>query len=95
MAWCERAEEKLLLVYNGIGKWHREGLTEVQWSKFPQRVKDLYPYKPQITKEEFDDFDAVVYRNVLYKIRTAFSGEGKKAKLDEVTYDPDLDGDIS
>jgi len=54
--YCYRAQELLRLVHNGMGRWYREGLTETQWGKFPQRVKNRYPYKPQLTEEDWRDF---------------------------------------
>lgn len=54
--YCYRAQELLRLVYNGMKLWWKEGLTQNQWDKFPQKVKNRYPYKPQLTDAEWKDF---------------------------------------
>lgn len=30
--------------------------TQKQWNRLPQRIKNRYPYKPQLSMEEWDDF---------------------------------------
>lgn len=54
--FCYRAQELLRLIHNGMGRWFREGLTENQWDRFPQRIKNRYPYKPKLSQAEWDDF---------------------------------------
>jgi len=60
--YCYRAQELLRLVHNGMGKWYREGLTESQWDKFPNRLKNRYPYKAQLTKKDWDEFGDLFYK---------------------------------
>ena len=54
--WLYRAQELLRLLHNAFSKWLHEGLTQVQYDKLPQKVKSKYPYKPQLTKEDWDKF---------------------------------------
>jgi len=54
--YCYRAQELLRLIHNGMGRWYKVGLTQSQWDKFPQKVKNRYPYKPQLAKDQWDDF---------------------------------------
>lgn len=51
-----RAQELLRRVHNGFSKWFHEGLTEVQYNLFPLKVKNKYPYVPQISQEDWDRF---------------------------------------
>ena len=62
--FCHCIIERLRLLHNAFGKWKREGLTETQWNKFPTKVKNRYPYKAQITLEEWRDFKNVVFDKI-------------------------------
>jgi len=54
--FCYRAQELLRLVHNDMGKWHREGLSRQEWDRLPQRLRANYPYKAQLSREQWDDF---------------------------------------
>lgn len=49
-------QEAMRLLHNQIGKWHKGGLTQTQYDNLPQYIKDLKPYTPQLTLEEFNWF---------------------------------------
>lgn len=54
--YCYRAIELLRLIHNGMGRWYREGLTQNQWNRFPQKLKNRYSYKTQLTEAEWYGF---------------------------------------
>lgn len=54
--WLYRAQELLRLLHNAFGRWRREGLTQAQYDKFPQKIKNIFPYKPQLTDAEWQSF---------------------------------------
>ena len=94
MAWCYRAQEKLRLVHNGFGKWFREGLTENQYDKFPNKVKNRYPYTEQAIEADWEDFQENVFKpisDVIITVMLIARGEAKESTY----WNPDLDGDIS
>lgn len=66
--YCYRAQELLRLIHNGMAKWRREGLTVAQWDRFPQRLKNRYPYDLQLPREQWDDFLTKVFENIQVKI---------------------------
>lgn len=66
--YCYRAQELLRLLHNGMGKWHREGLTQTQWDKFPQKIKNRYPYTAQLSKETWRDFVHSVFEPIMSRI---------------------------
>jgi len=62
------AQEKLRLIHNGMGRWFREGLTPAQWNKLPVKLQNRYPYKAQLSREEWDDFTENVFEPISEKI---------------------------
>lgn len=94
IAFLERTEEKLRLVHNGMGRWYKEGLTLVQYNKFPNKIKNRYPYKAQLTEVEFRNFQRVVFEKMSNVIHFFKNQELQNAKDDNVTWSPDLDNDI-
>jgi len=94
MAWCYRAQEKLRLVHNGVGKWWRTGLTQNQYNQFPTKIKNRYPYVAQISKADWDDFESNVFEPVSIAIMAALNVARQDAK-DSTYWSPDLDGDIN
>ncbi len=94
IAWCERAEEKLLKVKSTVEGWYKAGLTQAQYDQLPNRVKNRYSYVAQLSKADTKDFWENVYKPVVKTILKARNEEWAKAKVD-TTYNPDLDGDIS
>ena len=94
IAWCERAEELLRLVHEGMKKWWKLGLTQVQYDKFPVRVKNKYPYVAQSTEATFRDYQRTLHHDWTAKIMHARNIEWNNAKQD-TTYNPDLEEDIS
>lgn len=54
--WLYRAQELLRLLHNAFSKWLHKGLTQVQYDKLPQKVKNKYFYKPQLSQEDWDKF---------------------------------------
>lgn len=54
--WLYRAQELLRLLHNIFGKWYREGLTQVQYDKLPQKIKDKYSYKVQLAESKWKQF---------------------------------------
>ena len=66
--YCYRAQELLRRLHNGMGKWYREGLTQTQWNKFPQRIKYRYSYQAQLSQLEWDDFTSNVFEPISQRI---------------------------
>ncbi len=66
--YAYRAQELLRLLHNTMGKWYREGLTESQWDRFPQKIKNRYPYKARLNQAEWDDFTANVFQPISNRI---------------------------
>lgn len=66
--YCYRAQELLRELHNTMGRWYREGLTEEQWSEFPQKIKNRYPYKPQLSQDEWDEFLENVFEPISHRI---------------------------
>jgi len=66
--YCYRTQELLRLIYNGMRRWCRDGLAQNQWDRFPQKIKNRYPYKPQLTKDELLDFNNNVFEPISDKI---------------------------
>ena len=95
IAWCERAEEKVRIVHNKMGEWYEIGLTLTEYNQFPNKVKNKYPYAPQLSETDWQGFVLNVYRKVIKAIMTARNIEWDNAKQDNTTWSPDLDGDIS
>ncbi len=59
--YATRAEELLRQIHNRVGKWFKEGITQAEWDKLPLRVKNRLPYKPQLTKAEWDGFVSILF----------------------------------
>lgn len=95
LAWCYRALEKLRKGHNLMGTWFREGITTVQWDKFPDKIKNRYPYKAQLTAAEWKDFDAVIFRPLFKAIDIALQSARTITLNDNATWSPDLDGDVN
>jgi len=51
-----------------MGRWYREGLTQNQWDKFPQKIKNRYPYQAQLPQAEWDDFLLNVFEPISDRI---------------------------
>ena len=66
--YCYRAQELLRLLHNGMGKWYREGLTHTQWNKFPQKIKNRYPYTAQLSQAHWNDFRNNVFEPIQGRI---------------------------
>jgi hypothetical protein len=94
MAWCCRAQKKLIQLHNAVGKWYREGISENTYNQFPNKVKNRYSYSPQLSQADWDDFDANVFSVVLLAISSAERAERAKA-FDSTYWSIDLDGDIN
>jgi hypothetical protein len=94
MAWCFRAQEKLRLVHNGISKWYDSGLSEAAYSQFPTKIKNRYPYKPQLSKADWDDFRSTIFQKVEDAIVGAMHQAIREAEA-STYWHVDLDGDIN
>lgn len=81
--WLYRAQELLRLLHNVFSKWLREGLTQVQYDKLPQKVKNRYPYKPQLTLQDWNKFYRKDFRPRNDKICTQMNIQ--RAQLKEST----------
>ena len=66
--YCYRAQELLRLIHNGMGRWYREGLTHAQWDKFPRKIKNRYPYTPQLGHADWYDFTQNVFEPISGRI---------------------------
>lgn len=66
--YCYRAQELLRLIHNGMGRWYREGLTQAQWDKFPQRIKNRYLYTAQLSQADWYDFTQNVFEPISGRI---------------------------
>jgi len=66
--YCYRAQELLRGLHNGMRKWYRDGLTQNQWNKLPQRIKNRYPYTAQLSQADWDDFTEKVFMPISGKI---------------------------
>lgn len=95
MAFLERLKKKVILLHNGMGKWHGEGLTEIQYNKLPLKVKNIFPYKPQLSTSDYDKFKNGIYRKLLNVYHDKLGEERNLAREDENTWNPDIDGDIN
>lgn len=54
--WLYCAQELLRLLHNAFGKWYRGSLTQEQYDKFPQKVKNKYSYKNKLSEIEWQQF---------------------------------------
>lgn len=66
--YCYRAQELLRRLHNGMGKWYKEGLTQTQWNKFPQKIKNRYPYAAQLSQADWGDFRNNVFEPIQHRI---------------------------
>jgi hypothetical protein len=66
--YCYRAQELLRRLHNSIGKWYREGLAQSQWERFPQKIKNKYPYKPQLSQDDWDEFLENIFEPISTRI---------------------------
>ena len=62
LEYLYRAQELLRLFHNVFSRWRRTGLTQTQYNKLPAKIKNKYPYKPQLTQGDIlsflaDDFE--------------------------------------
>ena len=89
-AWCYKGLSKLIKLTNWVRKWHTEGITENVYNQFPARVRDIYPYVPQLTEALWKDYNKKVFDNVFEALNTQIG----LAKLDAYNNRPDLDPDF-
>ena len=89
--YCYRAQELLRLIHNGMGRWLREGLTVQQWQRFPQRLKNRYPYKPQLSKAEWEDFETNVFERIGSRITQVLLNNRQQLK-ESMTWGIDVTG---
>lgn len=66
--YCYRAQELLRRLHNGMRKWYKDGLTQAQWDKFPQKIRNRYPYVAQLSQGDWDDFRLNVFEPISMKI---------------------------
>ncbi len=66
--YCYRAQELLRRLQNSMGKWYREGLAQSQWERFPQKIKNKYPYKPQLSQDDWDEFLENIFEPISTRI---------------------------
>ena len=63
-----RAQELLRLIHNAFAKWHRTGLTQNQYNKLPNKIKNKYPYKAKLTDSDMKGFYDDVFMPISSKI---------------------------
>ena len=51
------AREKLRLLHNQVGKWRREGLSQVEYDNIPQKIRDKLPSFAVSIKLSDSDFE--------------------------------------
>lgn len=66
-SWVDTDEKKLkcLILYgelnerlcNAMGRWFKDGLTQVQYDKLPNRVKLEYPYETKLASTRWRDYE--------------------------------------
>ena len=56
IAYMQKLEEKLRIVYNVMGKWKRIGITYEEYNTLPNILKADYPYQNQLDSDSWDDF---------------------------------------
>jgi len=78
--YCYRAEELLRLLHNVIGTWYREGITETKWNKLPQKIKNRYPYKSQLSENEWADFRYNIFNPISTKISNGITSNRQLLK---------------
>jgi len=64
LGYLQRMKELIKRIHNGFNIWKRDGLTQVQYDKFPAKIKQRYPYVPKISEENWRDFN----ENILEKL---------------------------
>jgi hypothetical protein len=94
LAYWYRMEEMLRLVHNGVGKWRDDGITKVQYDKFPQKLKDRYRYVEKLPESDWLDFKGVYYKQ-LYNALLTIQGQVKKDVREDDSFSPDIDVDIN
>lgn len=52
-----RAKELTKNIHNAFNIWHRNGLTQNQYDKFPQKVRNNFAYTAKISDSEWDRFN--------------------------------------
>lgn len=57
LAWLERAKELTKNIHNAFNIWHRDGLTQNQYDKFPQKVRNNFAYTAKISDSEWSRFN--------------------------------------
>lgn len=84
--YCYRAQELLRRLHNVMGDWYREGVTETKWNKLPQRIKNRYPYKAQLSQAEWNDFLRNVFDPISHRIVTGI-GKNRALLFQSTTWD--------
>ena len=57
LAWLQRAKYITKVIHNTFNVWHRNGLTQTQYDKFSQKVRNNFQYEPKISDSEWDRFN--------------------------------------
>ncbi len=63
-----RAQELLRILHNTMGQWCREGIAQTLWEQLPQRIKNRYPYSPQLSQGQWNDFQISIFEPISEKI---------------------------
>jgi len=78
--WLYHAQELLRLLHNIFSKWLHEGLTQAEYDALPQKIKSRYPFKPQLTKADWDKFYREDFRPRSDKICAQIGVQRKELK---------------
>ena len=93
MAWCYRAQEKLRLIHNGMGKWYKTGLSEDAYNQFPNKIKSKYPYIPQLSKGDWINFQGLF--EALSSAVVVALLEARQEATESTYWNPSIDTDIN
>jgi len=92
LALLERAKEIFKLLHNGMNKWKDGGLTLTQYNKLPESIKSRYAYVPNISFENWSDFNSFIMEKLNDKIGNQW-GVQKQAAAADTKFDAFI-GDI-
>lgn len=57
LEWLIRAKELTKRIHNAFNIWHQSGLTQTQYNKFPQKVRNNFSYTFKISYSEWNRFN--------------------------------------
>jgi len=87
LGYMLRVKETWKQLYNLMGKWHREGISNTEYDSLPLRIRNKIAYKPQLTEQQWLNI-----KPRLHKLRTSFHSEFQsriKEVEEDTTFTPD------